>query len=178
MKNKSTLIRGIIYLVVGILLCVGISGNSILGWLLSISLIVGGSALIISGIIIEKTLVGNSGFNGAILLTLGIALMPVDGLGLFNAYFEIIALLMIVLGALYLVDSLIGFIGKRTLVANILMLILGAFLFTFGMLLWFNVGGLKQYASLILGIVFIIYSVLLLVSAFTNKNIFIVKIKK
>ncbi len=178
MKNKSTLISGIIYLVVGILLCVGVSGNQVLGWLVSISLLVGAAALIISGVILEKTLIGNSGFTGGILLALGLAFMPVDGLCLFVAYYQLISLLMIVLGALYLVDAIVGFVGKRNLIGNITIAVLGALLFTFGMLLWFNVGGMRDYASLILGILFIVYSVLLIISALTNRNILIIKAKK
>lgn len=178
MKNKSMLLRGIIYLVLGILLCVGVSGNQVLGWLVSISLLVGAAALIISGVILEKTLIGNSGFTGGILLTLGLALMPVQGICLFGSYYELISLLMIVLGALYLVDSIVGFVGKRNLVATICLFVIGALLFAFGMLLWFNVGGMKEYASLILGILFIVYSVLLLVAAFSNKDILVIKVKK
>ncbi len=178
MKNKSVLLQGILFLVLGILLCVGISGNEVLGWLLSISMLVSGAALVTVGAIMEKTLVGNNGYSGAILITLGLALMPVRGLCLFASYFQLISLLMIVIGALYLVDALCGFIGKRALIGNVFMLVLGALLLTFGFLLWFDVGGMMQYASLILGIAFIIYAVLLLVSALSNKNILVIKLKK
>lgn len=177
MKNKSMLFRGIVYLVLGILLVVGVSGNQMIAWLLSISLLVGGAALVVAGAFSEKTLVGNLGFNGGILITLGLILLPVSGLGLFTRYFETLSMLMIVIGALYLLDSLYGFIGKRSLAGNVIMLVLGALLFTFGMLLWFDVGGMQRFASLILGIGIIVYAVLLLISAFTKKNILIVKVK-
>ncbi len=178
MKNKQTLIQGIIYLVLGILLCVGVSGNTLLGWLISISLLTAGACFIVAGVIIEKSFIGSNGYSGAILLTLGLALLPVSPFALFTGYFQLIALLMIVLGALYLLDSLSGFMNKRFMTANVIMLVLAALLLTFGFLLWFNVGGLQQYASLILGIVFIIYAVLLIVSAITNKKLIVIKLKK
>lgn len=178
MKNKQTLIQGIIYLVLGILLCVGISGNTLLGWLVSVSLLTAGACFIVAGVILEKTFIGGNGYSGAILLTLGLALLPVPAFSLFTGYFQLIALLMIVLGALYLLDSLVGFMNKRFMTANVIMLVLAALLLTFGFLLWFNVGGLQQYASLILGIIFIIYAVLLIVSAITNKKLIVVKLKK
>lgn len=179
MKNKSLLLEGIIYLVVGILLVVGVSGNQVIGWILSISLLIGGAAMILAGAIVEKTLSGQSGFSAAILLTFGLILMPVNGLCLFASYFPTLSMLMIVLGAVYLVDSVFGFASKRKLFGNLFILVLGAILFTFGMLLWFNVGGMMQYASLILGIVLICYAALILVAILTHKeNLVVITVKK
>ena len=179
MKNKSLLLEGIIYLVVGILLVVGISGNQVIGWILSIALLIGGAAMIVAGAMVEKTLSGQSGFSAAILLTLGLILMPVDGLCQFGAYFPALSMLMIVLGAIYLVDGIFGFISKRSLFGTLFVLVLGAVLFTFGMLLWFNVGGMMQYASLILGIVLICYSALIIFAVLAHKeNLVVVTIKK
>ena len=179
MKNKSLLLEGIIYLVVGILLVVGVSGNQIIGWILSISLLIGAAAMILTGALVEKSLSGQSGFSAAILLTLGLILMPADGLCLFAGYFPTLSMLMIVLGAVYLVDSIFGFVNKRALFGTIFVLVLGAILFTFGMLLWFNVGGMTQYSSLILGIVLICYAALILVAALTNKeDLIVITVKK
>lgn len=178
MKNKSMLFRGIIYLVLGILFVVGVSGNSMIGWMISISLLVGGVAMIAGGAITEGTLVGNLGFNGGVLLTLGLILMPVSGLNLFSKYFEVLCMLMIVMGSLYLLDALFGFVGKRATVGNVVMLILGILLLTFGLLLWFDVGGMQHLASLFLGIGMIVYAVLLLISAISGKNVIIVKVRR
>ena len=169
MKKNDLLFSGLIYLVVGILLCVGVSGNEIIGWLLSIAMMIGGLAFIIANVIQTKTVVGNFGLAGGVLLTIGLALLP--PIALFGAYFEAISLLMIVFGALFMADSILGFANKRNTVGYVIILIIGALLFTFGMLLWFNVGNMKQFASLILGIVLIIYALLLLISAISGKNL-------
>lgn len=169
MKKNDLIVNGVVYLVLGILLCIGVSGNDMIGYLLSVSMLVGAAVLIVANIIQTKSVLGNFGLAGGILLTLGLALFP--PIALFKSYFEVISLAMIVIGALFIADSILGFANKRNTVGYIIILIIGALLFTFGMLLWFNVGDMRRFASLILGIVFIIYAVLLLISALTGKDL-------
>ncbi len=169
MKKNDLIINGIIYLVIGILLCVGVSGNAIIGWIFSITLLVAGGCLIVASLIKTKGVLSSFGMTGGILLTIGLALLP--PIALFGAYFELISLLMIVIGSLFILDGVLGLANKRNMAGCLVILITGAILFTFGMLLWFNVGDLRRFASLILGIVLIIYAVLLLVSGLTGKNL-------
>lgn len=176
MKNKDILLRGIVFLVLGILLCIGVSGNDIIGWVLSISLLVGAAALLAAGFYVEKTMIGSYGTSGGILLAAALILMP--PIALFKSYYETISMLMIVFGALFLLDGLLSLAKKRNLIMCVTVLVLGAILFTFGMLLWFNVGDMQRFASLIIGVVFIVYAALLLVSGFTGKNVIPSKGKK
>ncbi len=169
MKKNDLIINGLVYLVIGILLCIGVSGNDMLGYLFSISLLVGGAVLVLANIITTRTILGNFGLAGGIMLTLGLALLP--PIALFKNYFELISLLMIVVGALFIGDSVLGMVNKRNMVGYVIILVIGAILFTFGMLLWFNVGNMKQFASLILGVVLIIYAALLFISGATGKNL-------
>ena len=176
MKKNDLILNGIIYLVIGILLCVGVSGNDIIGWIFSGTLLVAGACLILASLIKTKAVLSSYGMTGAILITIGL-LPPI---ALFRSYFELISLMMIVIGALFLLDGVLGLANKRNTVGSLIILITGAILLTFGLLLWFNVGDLRRFASLILGIVLIIYAVLLLVSGFTGKSLVgtVVVIKK
>lgn len=167
MKNKDQVYQGIIYLIIGILLVIGISGNSIIGWILSISLLVCGGLLVILGYVHDYSLIGYYGMSGAVFVTLGLALLP--PIALFSSYFQAISLLMIVVGAFFIVDSIICFASKFAPMFAAIIFVIGALLFTFGMLLWFNVGNMQAYASLILGIVLIVYGGLLLISGITGK---------
>ena len=178
MKKNDLILNGIIYLVIGILLCVGVSGNDIIGWIFSGTLLVAGACLILASLIKTKAVLSSYGMTGAILITIGLALLP--PIALFRSYFELISLMMIVIGVLFLLDGVLGLANKRNTVGSLIILITGAILLTFGLLLWFNVGDLRRFASLILGIVLIIYAVLLLVSGFTGKSLVgtVVVIKK
>ena len=85
-------------------------------------------------------------------------------------------MIMMVLGAIFLADSVLGFVYRRKLMGNIVVLITGAAMFTIGICLWL-IEEFQDFAGLMLGIFFIVYSVILLISLVTKKDILVITVK-
>jgi uncharacterized membrane protein HdeD (DUF308 family) len=171
-ENKTqTLMKAVICLLIGILLCLSIIGiNGFLNWMMGISLIVGGLTMITLSLIAAKTIMTDMGLVGGAILSVGVYCLPV--VAGFD-FLRIIAMIMMVVGALLMVDGLVGFGYKRALVGNVVVFVLGAATFTVGICLWL-LPKFTNYAGVMLGIFFIINAVILFVEAVTEKEIIVI----
>jgi hypothetical protein len=176
--KKETLIQSIVYIVIGVLLCLSvINFNEMMGWMIGLSLLIAGVLLILISAVSMKSLLTINGLAGSLLVAFGLLFIPncVPGVGL--AYDLIIALIMMTLGALFLVEAFIGIFNKRPTVGTVVLFLFGAAFFTVGMLLWF-LPEFRRFAGLMLGIFLIVYGVLIIISAATKKDFIIVEVKK
>jgi len=179
MKNSS-LIKAIVYLVLGILLCCSvINPDSLLNWMIAIALLIAGTILIVFTIYASRRLLTTNGILGSLLIALGILMIPALPGSFGISWMNGIAMIMMLIGACLLLDPILNllFAKKGNLTSNIIVFILGAISFTLGICLWL-IPEFKQFAGLMLGIFFIIYSVLLFISCFSKKDIIVVEIDK
>lgn len=172
MNTKTqNLMKAIIFMVIGILLCLSVIGvNSFLNWMIAISLIVGGVSLVALSLSAVRTIMTDTGLLGGAVLGLGVYCIPV--IGGFD-FLGIISMIMMVIGALLVVDAVIGFALRRMLLGNTLILISGAAAFSIGICLWL-IPDFRKFAGLMLGIFFIAYAIMLLIEATTRKEIIVI----
>lgn len=178
MKAKtSNILTAVIFMVLGILLCCSvIDPNSLINWMIAIVLIIGGSTLIIVSLVLSLATLSDAGLIGGFLLAFGVFMLPpvTGGIDWMGA----ISIVMMVIGCLFLLDAILGFIyTPKEVSRNITVLVLGVALFTIGICLYL-VDGFRQYAGLMLGIFFIIYSILAIISIIIKRNLILIEIKR
>lgn len=165
-------------MVLGILLCCSlINPGDLLNWMIAIALLVAGTAFVILSIVTLKALFTDTGLSGSLLIAVGVAFLPALPGGISIDWMCVIALVMMVVGCAMLLDSILGFSTNRHHSRNAVVLVLGAIFTAIGFCLWF-IEEFREFAGLMLGIFFIIYSVLLLVSAITHKDYVVISVKK
>ena len=174
----AKLIKPIIYLVIGVLLCCSvINPDSLLNWFIALALLAGGLGMFILSFMGANAFLTDSGLSGAMLVGLGVCFIPALPGGVTISWMSVIAILMMCAGILFLLDSILGFVNKSAVSRNITILVIGAIAFAVGICLWL-IPGFQRFAGLILGIFLIVYGVLLLVSEVTHKNIIIIDVSK
>lgn len=177
MKSRTTnILKIVLFLVLGILLCCSvIDPNTMLNWMLSISMLIAGSALLVLSLAVTKSLLTDTGLSGGFLIALGVYMLPSLTGGI--NWMSVISIVMMVIGCVFIVDGILGFFTlKNATVRNLVALILGAALFTVGICLWL-IEDFRNFAGLMLGIFFILYSVIELISLLTHKDILVIEIK-
>lgn len=175
--KSNTFWKAVLIIVIGILLCCSIIDPSeMLNWTISIALLVIGVALLAYSIGIMKTFVTDVGLAGALALAIGILFLPALQGGLMINWMSVIAMILMVIGAAFLVDGVVGFILNKRHTRNSIILVLGAVGLTLGLCLWL-IPEFRKFAGLMLGIFLICYGILLMVPVFTNKKLEI-KVKK
>lgn len=179
MKSKtSNLFRAILFMVLGILLCCSvINPNSMIDWIISISFLIGGTFLLILSFITMHSFLTETGLSAGFVIALGILFLPALPGGFDIDWMGGISMVMMTIGALFIVESLIGFGQKRSTVSNICILCFGAVAFTLGICLWL-IDSFRSYSGLMLGILFILYSIVLIVSIATSKDIMVIDVSK
>lgn len=162
-QKSMMLIQGVVLLVIGILLCCSVSLDQIVNVILGIALLLGGLVNLIACFLEHKSVIRTEGVFASALIAMGILcflknLVPVNSL---------IMMFIIVIGAIALVDGLLGLLPSvhRKTVPTLVEAGVGAVLFTLGMCLWF-IPDFARFASLVLGIGFIVLAVLIFVSVF------------
>ncbi len=178
MKTKtSNLLKCVLFLVLGILLCCSvIDPNSLLNWIISVAFLVSGAMLLCLSLVAARSLLTDTGLTGGLILALGIFFLPTLPGGMSINWMGGISMIMMVVGAMLLFDAILGFGYHRKAASNIMVLVLGAALFTIGICLWL-IEGFRSFAGLMLGIFFIIYAVILFISAIKNKDYFVITVK-
>lgn len=177
--NLTDVVKAIVYIVLGVLLCCSvIDANTLPNWLVSISLMVAGGVLLLTSIIAFKTLIGtDSGTSGVLLFAVGLFLLPsLPNYQPLNWVWGA-ALLMMIFGVAYMIEGLLGLVSKRNAAANIFLLIFGAAVFALGICLWL-IDDFRQFAGLMLGIMLIVYGTIKLIAILTHKDIYIVHTSK
>lgn len=170
-KNSklTTLIEAVVILVVGILFCcsnaMGTEALSIIGGIVFITM---GSFAILSGIVLERRIFGPSGIGGAFMLAFGIFFIVANVMGQY--LFMFLPLLLIVLGAVILVDALLAILGKDNATSIVLELAIGVVALVLGICLW-CIDDFRQAAGIVLGIVLIIYAIILVIEALSSKKL-------
>ncbi len=163
--NQKTmlLLQGVVLLAIGILLCCSVSLTKIVNVVLGVALLLGGLVNLLACFMEHKSVIRTEGVFASALIAMGILcfiqnLFPVDAL---------IRMFIIVVGAIALLDGLLGLLPavNRKKVPTLVEALVGAVLLTLGLCLWF-ISDFAHYASLVLGIGFILLSILLFVSVY------------
>jgi len=164
-SNLIKIIEAVVLLIVGILLCCALSINQLINYTLGTVLILGGAIILVSTLLDTKSFLNKGGVMAGALIALGILCFN-QGLIPFE---QLIIMFLIVIGAILLVDGVLGFVPnfKKSPVTNTIELVIGAVSFTLGMVFWF-VSEATRYATLTIGIVFILLAILLVVSIFVQ----------
>ena len=175
--KTSNILKTVLFMVLGILLCCSvIDPNSLMNWMIAAAFLAGGIVFLLASLVVSHSLMTDSGLMGGLLLALGIFFLPSLPGGQLINWMGGISMIMMVLGAIFLADSVLGFVYRRKLMGNIVVLITGAAMFTIGICLWL-IEEFQDFAGLMLGIFFIVYSVILLSSLVTKKDILVITVK-
>lgn len=165
---KGIIIAGLV-LVIGILLCcslaMGINGLSIVA---GIILIIFGILFISNAILIGKNPFTKNGILGIVLFTFGLMFIVHKLAGII---IDFIPLFLIVLGCVIITDAFLGKYSRKddNLTQFIIKIVIGSIALLLGICLKL-IKGFTEYASVILGILLIIYSIYMIFTIFVTKN--------
>ena len=153
-----------ILIIIGILLCIGVSGSDILTKIIGIVALLAGVGLLVEGYIATRSLVFGSGMPAAFFIAFGVmcflTTLP------FNL---LISLLLIVFGVLLLCDGIIVLAVRKNKTVAVVELALAVAALTLGFCLYF-IADFQKYASLIFGIYLVVSGVLSLVRIMVTKK--------
>jgi uncharacterized membrane protein HdeD (DUF308 family) len=160
----KTIILASIILILGIFFCcslsIGIRGLSVV---IGIILLICGIVFIVNAILSDKNLLNSKGLIGVGIITLGIVFIAHKLAGII---FMFIPWFLIIVGIAIVIDSLLGkFSRGDNGTTFIVKLVLGCVSILLGVLLLL-IDGFIEYASLLLGIVLIIFAVYIIISCF------------
>ena len=157
-----------VLIVLGILFCVSIAALDVINVIIGVGFIVAGAVLLVAELVKHKSISTSSGILGGILVAFGVAIIVLNWLG---ALATLLVIALMVIGALYIVDSvlLIAWRDRKNVKGFAVELAIGAVAFTLGMCLWF-VPEFGEFANLVFGIILILYGLYLLVDAFLRKK--------
>ena len=164
LKTKG-LLTAIIYFIAGLLLCLSvINVDGLLSIMLGILLILLAAILLLGGIIRDKKVAPETIVPTSFLLAVGISFLlwafPFTG---------IMALFLTRVGGIIIIDAIMDIVGKRGQSTWLVKLIVGVIALALGICL-LAIPEFRQYASLVLGIILIIYAVLIALQAVSKKN--------
>ena len=165
---KSLIIASII-LIVGILFCCSLSmGIEGLSTMIGLILLVIGIAFVFGSLVNTKNLISTNGLSGVAIISLGIMFIANKLAGII---FLFIPWFLIIFGIILICDVLIGKFYRQEvgLVEFIVKLCIGGVAFVLGLCLKL-IDGFLEYASVMLGILMILYSIYLIFTVFTNKK--------
>jgi len=169
-EELKTIIIAVLLMVIGILFCcslsIGIEGLSVV---IGLILLIVGILFLINCFVGNNGILGIESIVGIVLLALGIMFMIHKLAGLIFAY---IPWLLIIFGIVIVVDGFFGkYVRNENLIPFIIKLILGVISITLGLCLEL-IDGFAEYASIILGIIMIVYSAYMMYEFFIkNKRV-------
>lgn len=177
--KTSNLLKAILIMMLGILLCISaINPSEIINWLISIGLLVAGVTMIVSSLILMRTMLSDIGMFGALALAIGLMFLPCLPGTISIDWMRVISMIMMVVGSVLMVDSVIGLVySKKKRSQNVILLMMGITSFALGICLWL-LESFREFAGLMLGIIMLVYSILLLISIFSDKEIVNIDISK
>lgn len=157
------LVQAVVLLVVGILLCCSVALDNIVNVILGVVFLIGGLINVVTCFMEHKSLIRTEGVFGSALIAFGLLCFLDNAIPLT----QFITLFIVVVGAIALVDGLLGLLPqvKRKRVPTIVEAVVGAVLLTLGLCLYF-IPDFQRFASIFLGVAFILLSVFLFVSTF------------
>ena len=179
-EQKSSLFTSIIIFVIVVLFCcsraMGVTGTS---WLIGISLAVTGITFLINAVIQYKSMLNTTGILGSALLAFG-AMFTVQDLA--QVIFNYIPFFLIIVGAVIFIDAFLRKFAKKEITTGVCVcqILIGLGTLALGFCLKF-IASFAEFASLVLGLIIIAYSLIAIASVFTNKksnNLVIVEEKK
>ncbi len=166
-KETKTLIVSAILLVVGILFCASRSmGITALSYIIGTALILAGVIIVINLALEKGRLLNGTGMLGGALIAFGILFAGND---LAWIIFNYVPWLLIVIGAIIIIDSIIKKVNESNNTMFITELVIGIIVLALGICLRF-VHGFADFSSIMLGIVLIIYAVYMFIMLMTKGN--------
>ena len=168
-EQMSSLFTSVIILVIGILFCcsraMGVTGTS---WLIGISLAVTGITFLVNAVMLHKSMLNSTGLLGSALLAFG-AMFTVQDLA--QIIFNYIPFLLIVVGAVIFVDAFLRKFAKKEISTGncVFQILSGLIALVLGFCLKF-IANFAEFASLVMGLIIIAYSLIAMISVFTNKK--------
>lgn len=166
-EELKTLVIAVLLMVIGILFCcslaMGINGLSVI---IGIILMVLGILFIVNSIIGKKGIFTMQGVMGVVITALGIMFIANK---LASLIFVYIPWFLLVLGAVTILDAFLGKYSRNESdnINFIIKLVVGIVALVLGLCLKL-IDGFAEYASIILGILMIIYSIYIIFIVFTK----------
>jgi len=171
LSNEQTrsIISAAVLLIIGILLCIEPAVGDVISIIIGVAFLAAAAILIIYSLVQEKSIITGVALLGGILLVIG--LMFVVDQSTFKIVNYCATWLLIVFGAIFIVDSIIriAWRNRKDVVGFVIEFLIGAAAFTIGMCMRF-VDEFRGYEILILGLVIVIYALYLLVFTFLGKK--------
>lgn len=164
-EELKTVVLAVLLMIMGVLFCcslaMGIDGLSVV---IGLVLMVVGVIFLLNSVLNNKTMITMSGLIGVGVLSLGIMFIASKLAGLIFAY---IPWVLIVLGLVLMADGLINkFVNKsEVMLTFVLKMILAVIAITLGLCLRL-IDGFAEYASIVLGVLMIAYSLYMIVTLF------------
>lgn len=166
-KDVKNVVIASVLLVLGVLFCFSSSmGNKALSWIIGTALIISGVLNVISSYTIKKSVFTSDGIMGAAISAFGILFA---GNTLSWVIFNYIPFLLMCVGLVITVDAFIKKFKDNETSKFVFELILGVLTLSLGVCLKF-INGFADFASLILGIVLIIYAIYLIIAIFLKNK--------
>lgn len=167
-EQLKTLIIASVIFILGVFFCcslsIGINGLSVI---LGVLLIIIGVIFIANAVIVKKELLNSAGLIGVTIITFGIILIANKLAGII---FIFIPWFLMMLGLSIVADGLLDKFSRKENNTNfIIKLVIGIVAIILGLLLQL-IDGFIEYASLMLGILLIIYALYLIFVMFTKTS--------
>lgn len=159
-KNKAyKIIESIIIFVIGLLFTLSILNESFINYIIGAIVIIIGVLLFVKGIVdsSKKSVVLPASILGGCLVALGIAILA-NYINITGFIMNSIAIILIAVGALFVIDSIIRFVNKATTLGTF-ELIIGLIALTFGIVFLFW----RDYIWIIFGVLLMAYGIFSLV---------------
>lgn len=164
-KEIKLLIASAILLVVGILFCFSLS-TMIISIIIGSALILMGILFVVSSFINKKNLITTESLIGAALVAFGVLFIWKQ---LFSVLLDYIPFLSIAFGIVIIIDGIYREVSSKDTVKFVFELIVGIIAIAFGVCLLI-IEGFRQFCSIIVGIVMIIYAIYVIASLFIKKT--------
>lgn len=165
--DVKAIVLSVVLLIVGILFCCTSVLTTAMSIIIGIGILVLGLGLLASSFIETKKLVSGGAIAGGAIIAFGIMFMIDKLAGIIFAY---IPYFLIALGALFLLDAIILIATtKKASTRFYIELVIGVIALVLGILL-ICVNGFADYASIVFGVILILYAVYLCVTVFVKKR--------
>ncbi|MBR1867033.1 MAG: DUF308 domain-containing protein [Clostridia bacterium] len=159
-------ITAVVTIAIGASFCISFNNaTDTINTLMGIVLIIAGCLNIALFIVNNQSLINGAGIWSALLIALGIYFIQAQPV---NLLINFIPWVLIAMGALFVVDALLGLFRKEGFPSFILGVIIGLAALALGICL-VSFESFRNVSSLIFGIIIVLYGVFQLVSAFTNR---------
>lgn len=164
-------IQALLFLVVGILFCCSLAmGSQAISILVGSLFVILAAAFLFTSVYYHHGILSSDGIASGFFLSIGI-LCFIENIVL-TILTRVIPVLLIVLGAYAIVDAVYKLMTKGDRNTILFEVIFGVIALTLGLLLMF-VEAFQNYAGLLIGIIFIIYSGLMIYMLVTDKKVII-----